>query len=301
MRARLIAVALAVAGAVGCTESDPEPPPCAYRARGAAWLAYGTGEAGSWDVVVMRADRTCRVTIANDPSVDLHPAWAPGGVVAYDSSRAPWPSVWIQAIETGVERRLDVGDLRAASPAFSPDGQTVAFEGRPPGALLSSIYVVPVAGGTPLELTPEATPHGNGGPVFSPDGATIYFVSNRNGPWDVFKVPSGGGPAVPVTTGAGVVGKAAISPDGATLAFTRATLTSTEVVLYALGTETTTPLGIDGASEPAFDPAGDRLAIRVFRGAYSTLDLAPLSGTGPVRLTLGPGPDGAPAFAPPGP
>ena len=304
--ARLIAVLLAAAAGAACASHEaqqqtPQSPldPCAHATPGAAWLAYATGESGSWDVLAMRADGTCTRTLASGPASDLDPAWAPSGIVAYASDRAPLPSVWVHEVETGAERRLDVGaSLRASSPAFSPDGETLAFEGRYVGSLTSSIYRVPVGGGTPVELTPEATPHGNGGPAFSPDGATIYFVSNRTGVYDVFSVPAVGGPVIPVTTGSGIRGKPAISPDGTTLAFTRSAGSSTEVVLYDLGAATITPLGIAGASDPAFDPAGGRLLIRAPHGLQTTIDLVAVSGTGATRVTFGPGPDGAPAFAP---
>lgn len=298
-RARLIVVLLAAAGSAACGQGKD---PCAFGASGAGWLAFTSLRSGGSDVQIVRADGTCRRALAADGAGNFDPAWGPGGIVAYDSDRGSLPGVWLHDVRSGAERLLDVGALVASSPAFSPDGTRLAFEGRAPGATTGSIYVVPVAGGTPVELTPEATPHGNGGPVFSPDGATtVYFVSNRSGPYDVFAVPSAGGPAVQVTTGSGIVGKPAISPDGRTLAFTRVAGASTEVVFYDLGTAVTTPLGIPGAAEPSFDPRGGRLAILAFHGPYPTIDLAPLSGAPLVRVTFGPGPDGAPAFAPLGP
>lgn len=295
-RWRSIGVALAVAGAAACSSPDD---PCAFATPGAGWLAFSSAQDGSWDVQIIRADGTCRRAITSDAAFDGNPAWAPHGVLAYESDRGTQPGIWIHPMLGGAERQLDVGALVAASPAFSPDGTKLAFEAHPPGAIDNSIYVIPAAGGTPVELTP-GTSSGNGGPVFSPDGVTsIYFVSNRNGPYDVFAVPVGGGAAVQVTTGSGIIGKPSVSPDGRTLAFTRPAGASTEVVLYDLVGGTTTPLGIAGAAEPAFDPAGGRLAISVFYTGFATIDLAPPSGGTSTRLTLGPGPDGSAAFAPP--
>lgn len=304
MSARIIAVALAAAGAMACGSSQEPPPqqpapdPCVYATAGAPWLSYSTGASGNRDIAVVRADGTCRRAITTATSDDQDPAWGWSGIVAYDSDRAPLPSVWIQTVDSGAERRLDVGPtLRARAPAFSPDGQSIAFEGRYLGTTTSSIYVVPAAGGTPVELTPEAIPHGNGDPTFSPDGSTVYFVSDRNGSYDVYRVPAAGGAAVQVTNGSGILGRASVSPDGGTLAFARLGGTSTEIVLYDLGAGTTTPLATADASDPAFDPAGGRLAARVLHNGNANIDLLPLSG-GDVRLTLGSGPDGAPAFAP---
>jgi TolB protein len=212
--------------------------------------------------------------------------------------------IWILDVASGTERRLDLGDLRSASPAFSPDGTTLAFEGRPPGVTNSSIYRVPAAGGTPVLLTPDAPgssipePHGNGGPAFSPDGATVYFVSNRGGPYEVYRVPAAGGDAVKLTSGSRIIGKPAVSPDGRTLAFARLTSGSgTEVVLQDLATGQATPLPGVNSAEPAFEPSGGRLALRAFYGLTASVQLLPLDGSSPVRLTAGPGPDAAPAFA----
>jgi TolB protein len=299
---RALGLALAAALGAGCSTSDD---PCAFATDGAPWVAFCSLAEGSWDVEVIRADGTCRRALGHDPAVDLHPSWTATGLLAYDSTRAPGPGLWLHDLGAGTERRLDLGALGATSPAFSPDGATLAFEGRLPGSTDGSIYLVPAAGGAPVLLTP-ATPggttpaaSGNGGPSFSPDGATVYFVSNRAGPYDVWRVPAAGGDAVRVTTGSGIIGKPAVSPDGRSLAYARAAPGSTtEVVLLDLESGQVTPFGGTGRSEPAFDPAGGRLALRVQYLLTTTIDLAPLDGSPGLRLTTGPGPDGAPAFAP---
>lgn len=300
--AGLVAAAAVAALPTGC---GPHEDPCAFETAGAPWLALCSLASGNWDVEVIRVDGTCRRPVTQDPATDLHPAWTAAGLVAYDSTRAPGPGLWIHDLRNGAERRLDLGALSATSPAFSPDGATLAFEGRVTGSTDGSIYLVPVAGGVPTLLTPDPldpaapAPSANGGPSFSPDGATVYFVSDRAGPYDVWKVPAAGGDAVRVTTGSGIVGKPAVSPDGLSLAYARAVAgPSTEVVLLDLESGLVTPLGGTGRSEPAFDPAGGRLALRVQYLLTTTIDLAPLDGSVGVRLTTGPGPDGAPAFAP---
>lgn len=299
---RATAVLLAAAILAACGHHD-QLEPCAFAAAGAAWIAFTSEAQGSWDVEVIRADGTCRRALTGGGSRDLHPAWGSGGLLAYDSDRAPGPGLWVHDVSSGAERRIDLaGDLGATSPAFSPDGATLAFEGRMAGTTDGSIYLVPVAGGTPRLLTPDvpgsATPHpsGNGGPAFSSDGATVYFVSNRAGPYDVFRVPVAGGEAVRITAGSGIVGRPAVSPDGRTLAYARSAGGSTEVVRYDLATGTVTPVAA-GASEPAFDPAGGRLAIRAERLLASAIELVALDGGSAAPVTTGPGPDAGPAFA----
>lgn len=306
-RLGLIAVVLAAAGGAACSSSHdgsttPPPDPCALSTAGAAWLAYGTGAAGTWDVAIARADGTCARTVVRDGTAsDLRPAWIGTTTLAYDSDRAPYQSVWLHAMDGGAERRLDVGALRASAPTISPDRTTVAFAATDPDVVMTSaIYVVPVAGGTPVNLTPEATVHGNGRPVFSPDGTHVYFVSNRTGAWEVYRVAAGAPSFDPekVTTASGIIGRPAVSPDGTRLAFTRIVGATTEVVLYDLATATTTPLAVASASDPDFDPAGGRLVVRAMAGGRANLYVVALPGGATTRVTFGVGPDGVPAFAP---
>src|SRR6478752_3448937 len=67
---------------------------------------------------------------------------------------------------------------RISEPALSPDGTQVAFTVQtidvPNNAKPTQIYVVPLAGGTPHQLTREGST--NGRPRWSPDSKTIFFV-----------------------------------------------------------------------------------------------------------------------------
>jgi dipeptidyl aminopeptidase/acylaminoacyl peptidase len=295
-RRRLLAALLALGGAAACTSEPPDT--CEFHANG-PWVVFASALGGQWDIALVRQDGKCRMQLSNDAAFDVNPSYG-RGVVAYESDRAPFTSIWLNWPASNVERRLDLGDLRAMSPSFSPDGATLVFEGKQATETsTSAIYLVPVTGGTPTPLAPEATPHANGGPAFSPDGQKVYFISNRSGAYEVWEVATAGGDPVQITSGSHIQGRPAVSPDGRTLAFTRlVTSTSTEVVLHDLATGSTTPLGIANASEPAFSRAGDSLAVRVSLGYQPTLVRVDLHTGQTTALTSG-GPDGTPAFAPP--
>ncbi|MEN8164699.1 MAG: protein kinase, partial [Acidobacteriota bacterium] len=71
------------------------------------------------------------------------------------------------------------------SPAISPDGRWIAFQ----QAIDSQrdIWVIPVAGGTPVQFTTDEAK--DGGPFFSPDGARLTFFSDRSGRYHIWWAP----------------------------------------------------------------------------------------------------------------
>lgn len=82
--------------------------------------------------------------------------------------------LWLLSLETGVSRQLTSGPIRDFSPAWSPDGQQIAFlsiRGGPP-----QVYLIPVDGGEPRAITAMAQGVG-GGPAWSPDGKFVAFTA----------------------------------------------------------------------------------------------------------------------------
>ncbi|MSU51846.1 MAG: hypothetical protein CK538_09640 [Opitutia bacterium] len=111
--------------------------------------------------------------------------------------------------------RIDLGTLTRANNdhGISPDGtQLVISDGTKPGG--SRIYVLPITGGTPRELTPLAPSYWHG---WSPDGLTHTFCGKRDGRFGIFTVPAAGGPETRLTTAAtpeGLDDGPEYSPDG---------------------------------------------------------------------------------------
>lgn len=293
-RAAGLLLALALAAC-----ADPAPGPCAFSTAGAAWLSFSATASGNYDLWALRADGSCLVQLTSDPGDDLFGSWSPAGTVAFMSRRGGGKQLWLHDLGNGVEWPLGVGALEATSPAFSPDGERLAFEGQPSGAATSTdIYVVAAGGGTPLQLTSGAGL--NARPAWSPDGATIYFVSNRGGTYNVWKVPSAGGTEVMVTPTTGVLGGAAVSPDGLSLAYTLPGSggSLSAVVLHELATGTRRVVSNQFDSEPAFDPTGATLVVTSFRGGNADLWLLDVATGAAIRqLTTSSFHDGAAAFA----
>ncbi len=83
--------------------------------------------------------------------------------------------LWVADLDGKNPRRL-TSDLGAASnPAFSPDGQTIAFSAHYDGN--TDVYTIPITGGAPKRLTYH--PGADIVRGFTPDGK-ILFDSPRN-------------------------------------------------------------------------------------------------------------------------
>jgi WD40 repeat protein len=75
----------------------------------------------------------------------------------------------------------------------------------------SVIYTVPVTGGTPKQVTPKGPSYLHG---WSPDGKYLVFCGQRNGEFDVYRVPAAGGKEIQLTNTKGLDDGPEYSPDG---------------------------------------------------------------------------------------
>ena len=75
----------------------------------------------------------------------------------------------------------------------------------------SVIYSVPITGGTPKLITPKGPSYFHG---WSPDGNSMVFCGDRNGEFDVYKIPSTGGNEVKLTDAKGLDDGPEYTPDG---------------------------------------------------------------------------------------
>jgi Tol biopolymer transport system component len=119
-------------------------------------------------------------------------------------------------LPSGTPLQVDTGDVTRNNNdhGLSFDGKWLALsshttqEGRKAG---SQIYVVPVGGGKPRKVTDEAPSYWHG---WSPDGGTLVYCAERGGQYDVWSIPSAGGPETRLTTAPGLDDGPEFSPDG---------------------------------------------------------------------------------------
>jgi TolB protein len=75
----------------------------------------------------------------------------------------------------------------------------------------SIIYTVPVNGGVPKQITPKGPSYLHG---WSPDGKFLVFCGERNGEFDVYKIPAVGGKEIRLTNSKGLDDGPEYTPDG---------------------------------------------------------------------------------------
>ena len=99
---------------------------------------------------------------------------------------------------------------------ISPDGQSMAISCQSESTHESSIYIVPIGGGTPRPITENSPSYWHG---WSPDGKTLAFAGQRNGDFDIYTIPVSGGQETRLTTAKGLDDGPEYSPDGTYIYF----------------------------------------------------------------------------------
>jgi hypothetical protein len=94
---------------------------------------------------------------------------------------------------------------------FSPDGRSLAISDQSGTNHLSSIFIVPVEGGTPRRITGNSPSYWHG---WSPDGKTLAFTGQRDGNFDIYTIRVTGGQETRLTTDPGLDDGPEYSPDG---------------------------------------------------------------------------------------
>ena len=125
-----------------------------------------------------------------------NPTWSPDGrelalnddnIVNYEG-RNTYPSaskLWAVDVESGARRVITTHDAVQAD--WSPHGQRLAFWGEQKGGHRDIWTVAADGKSEPVLITDDGYVDWN--PVWSPDGAYLYFLSNRGGEMNLWRVP----------------------------------------------------------------------------------------------------------------
>jgi TolB protein len=123
----------------------------------------------------------------------------------------------------GIIYRFDLGTrtptaINTGSVTSNNNDHVLSFDGKMLGLSNfvkdlggSIIYTVPIGGGTPKQITPKGPSYLHG---WSPDGKDLVFCGQRDGEFDVYKVPATGGKEIRLTDAKGLDDGPEYTPDG---------------------------------------------------------------------------------------
>jgi Tol biopolymer transport system component/DNA-binding winged helix-turn-helix (wHTH) protein len=258
------------------------------------------------------AERKLTETWANRFGFGIHSwlHWSPDAkwLVVSDKASAEEPfALFLLSPATGEKRRLTspqptiIGDC---SPAFSPDGKTVAFV-RVNSAVVAEVNLISVDGGEPKRLTFDGA--GVSNLTWTAGGREIVFSSRHAGQSRLFKIPVAGGSPQWVAASGTDAQYPTFSRQGNRLAWTQNT-NDADIFRVAIKAEgEVTKLSSSLISSTAFDgsprysPDGKRIVFVSNRSGSVEIWLSDNDGMNPLRLTSFRGPlVGSPNWSPDG-
>jgi TolB protein len=138
--------------------------------------------------------------ITYSAGVDTSPAWNPktGQQVAFVSDRSGVPQLYLMNADGSNPEKINLPDMGyVIDPAWSPNGQLLAFSWRRPSGNYD-IYVMDVATRQLVELTRDAGR--NERPSWAPDGRHLVFESTRTGTRQIWTMLADGTQARQLTS-----------------------------------------------------------------------------------------------------
>ena len=232
------------------------------------------------------------------------PAWSPDGQkIAFVHERTIDPAgrteksaIWMVDSSGGDPEQIFEGD--AMRPRWSPSGTRIiywAIRDFDLGGAQRDIASIPASGGEPVWLTEDE--HLDWSPVWSPDGRFVYFLSDRGGSRNMWRIAvdeatgAALGDPQPITVPARSIDSLSISGDGTRILYTDLDRSS-NIAKIALDPGTLEPVGtqkpVTGGSgryiQPQMSPSGKWVTFRT-AGKQEDLYLIRPDGTDLRQLT----------------
>ena len=260
--------------------------------------AFGTAGIGATRILFVKDGKVYQIDqdgadmklVSSSDRQAMSPAWGSDGRrFSYMEFQAGKGTLYLQEMATG--RRSTVATSGAAldfTPAFSPDGQTLAFSRAIEEG--TDLYTINIKDNCCLRRLTVGRFSDNLSPTFSPDGQRIAFVSTRPGLPQIYVMAADGtDQQLFAPFDYGVTGSSNApewSPDGQSVAFHRDVAGTLQVFVLDVRTRTVRQLTSVGRNEdPTWAPDSRHLAFVSDRSGYRQLWIIDLE-TGRIRPLL---------------
>ncbi|MBI5116123.1 PD40 domain-containing protein [Candidatus Poribacteria bacterium] len=154
-------------------------------------IAFVSERDGNMELYTIRSDGKGLQRLSDDFALDDHPAWSPDGKrIAFVSTRQPattpgqaWSAVYVMNADGSRVLRLSPSNVADYSPAWSPNGDLIAFASGSGKAGGADLFVMKTDGSDRKLIV------ANGGwPSFASDGQSLFFHSKREHNWGVWRI-----------------------------------------------------------------------------------------------------------------
>ncbi|HXX20828.1 MAG TPA: hypothetical protein VEJ46_15595 [Candidatus Acidoferrum sp.] len=155
-------------------------------------IAFMSSQNGDPEIYVTNADGTHLHRITFAAGVSTSPAWNPktGKQMVFVSDRGGSPVLYLSDSDGSNVQKLDLPDMGyVVDPAWSPNGQLLAFSWRRPSGNYD-IYAMDIVSRQLVELTKDAGR--NERPSWAPDGRHLVFESTRTGTRQIWSMLADG-------------------------------------------------------------------------------------------------------------
>ena len=211
------------------TSFDPHYSSLNFISSSGTWAPDGqrfalSARRGASDVIVTvdtRNGKKLREYELREVSEITGPNWSPDGrTIVFSGKKGGVTDLYTLDVATGASRQLTNDAYADLQPEYSPDGRTIAFvTDRGPGTDLAALryggYRIALmdTGSGAVTMAPGMAGPKNINPTWTRDGRGLYFVSNRTGIPNLYRVELAGGQVFQLTDlFSGVAGITDLSP-----------------------------------------------------------------------------------------